>query len=89
MFFGSYIIVGITAFCQGIILNIIGISHLSEFAIAFLFKDTFGLEPDKLSYIYSIVSIPWLFKPIFGYISDTYPIFGYRRKSYLLIFSFS
>ena len=28
---------------------------------------------------------PWVVKPLYGFISDTIPIFGYRRRSYLII----
>lgn len=30
-------------------------------------------------------SFPWLVKPLYGFISDTIPLFGYRRRSYLVI----
>lgn len=33
----------------------------------------------------SLVMMPWFFKPVFGLMSDNIPLFGYRRKSYLLI----
>ena len=33
--------------------------------------------------------MPWSFKIIYGLISDNFPIFGSRRKSYLLIGSFT
>jgi hypothetical protein len=36
----------------------------------------------------SLVSVPWIIKPLWGYISDSFPIFGYRRKSYLIFFGF-
>lgn len=28
---------------------------------------------------------PWVVKPVYGFLSDTVPIFGYRRRSYLII----
>jgi len=33
-----------------------------------------------------IVQFPWILKPFWGITSDSVPIFGYRRKSYLMIF---
>jgi hypothetical protein len=33
----------------------------------------------------SILSLPWMIKPLYGLVSDLIPIFGYRRKSYLLL----
>ena len=35
-----------------------------------------------------ITSIPWIIKPCWGAISDGIPLFGYRRKSYLILFGF-
>jgi hypothetical protein len=31
--------------------------------------------------------LPWCIKPMFGFISDSFPLLGYRRKSYLVIIS--
>ncbi len=31
--------------------------------------------------------LPWVLKPLYGLISDFVPLFGYRRKSYLVITS--
>ena len=28
---------------------------------------------------------PWVIKPLYGFLSDTVPIFGYKRRSYLII----
>jgi MFS family permease len=33
----------------------------------------------------SIIHIPWSFKIVYGLISDNVPLFGTRRKSYLVI----
>ncbi|PWZ04278.1 Folate-biopterin transporter 1, chloroplastic [Zea mays] len=30
-------------------------------------------------------SLPWLIKPLYGFISDSIPLFGYRRRSYLFL----
>lgn len=44
------------------------------------------MEPYEVTRISSISAIPWLIKPVYGLISDSYPIFGMRRKPYLLFF---
>jgi len=31
----------------------------------------------------SLIAIPAILKPFWGIISDTFPLFGYRRKTYL------
>ena len=51
-----------------------------------MFKDDFDLSPASVSMIGSLTSLPWIIKPIYGFISDTYPVFGYRRKVYLGFF---
>lgn len=35
----------------------------------------------------SIAGIPWTIKPLIGFVSDTVPLFGFRRRSYLLLAS--
>lgn len=46
-----------------------------------------GFSIAKITFITSIVSIPWFLKIIYGAISDAFPIFGLRRKPYLIICS--
>nr|QPI16798.1 MAG: BT1 family protein [Virus NIOZ-UU159] len=62
-----------------------GIIGLSSLAITFYYKDTLHLEPSELSFLGSITTIPWIIKPLYGFISDTYPLFGYKRKGYLIL----
>ena len=63
----------------------IGISYVSELAINYFLKDTFNISPSMLTNILSLAKIPWIIKPLFGLITDFLPIFGYRRKFYILI----
>ena len=35
--------------------------------------------------VYSLKGIPWCIKPLFGFISDTYPLCGARRVPYIAI----
>lgn len=64
-----------------------GISGLPDLAFNYMYKDDFNLPPSTVTSIVSIVLIPWFFKPLYGFISDSFPIMGYRRKPYLLIFT--
>jgi MFS family permease len=32
-----------------------------------------------------VLDVPWIVKPVFGMLSDFLPLFGYRRRSYLLV----
>lgn len=36
---------------------------------------------------FAVLNFPWIIKPAFGLVSDFFPLFGYRRKSYLIIAS--
>jgi Na+/melibiose symporter-like transporter len=75
----NYWVIILVAFSQGI-------TGLSDLAINYLYKDDLKLEPSEVSRINSIASLPWIVKPIYGLISDSFPILGFRRKPYLLIF---
>jgi MFS-type transporter involved in bile tolerance (Atg22 family) len=44
-----------------------------------------GLDPGEMQIYISIIHIPWSFKILYGLISDNVPIFGTRRKSWLII----
>ena len=62
-----------------------GILGLSRLAKEFFVKDELGLDPAAASLIFTVSSFPWLVKPLWGFISDAVPLFGYRRKSYLAL----
>ncbi|BAM41241.1 uncharacterized protein TOT_030000504 [Theileria orientalis strain Shintoku] len=61
-----------------------GLLHLSNLAIYYMFKDDFGLSPAQLSLVYAIPYIPFIIRPSLAYLTDTVPIFGTRRRHYLL-----
>jgi len=56
-------------------------------ATANLFKDYYNLDPGYVQVLSSFISFPWSVKIFYGIISDNLPIFGSRRKSYLMILS--
>ncbi|MEM9927590.1 MAG: folate/biopterin family MFS transporter [Cyanobacteria bacterium P01_D01_bin.50] len=62
-----------------------GILGLSRLAVSFFLKDELGLSPAEVSALFGIVVLPWVIKPLFGFISDGFPIFGYRRRPYLIL----
>lgn len=64
-----------------------GLSTLADLAVAYLYKDEFSMNPAAVSIANSIVSIPFMIKPVWGFTTDCFPIFGMRRLPYLLIFS--
>ncbi|MCM1984657.1 folate/biopterin family MFS transporter [Lyngbya confervoides] len=62
-----------------------GILGLSRLAVSFFLKDDLGLTPAQVSALMGIATVPWVIKPLYGFLSDTLPIAGYRRRSYLLL----
>ncbi len=46
-----------------------------------------GWTPVQVTAYLAILNFPWIIKPVFGLVSDFIPLFGYRRKSYLIIAS--
>lgn len=63
----------------------ISFSIFPNLALTFFFKDTLKLTPSQISLIYSIYVIPDIIQPLFGLISDFFPICGYRRKIYIIL----
>lgn len=51
-----------------------------------MFKDDFGLSPAMMGLYLSYTTTPWIVKPFWGIITDSKPLFGYRRKSYIIVF---
>ena len=70
-------------FCGKLINFSDGLSSFSNLAITFYFKENLNLSPSQSALIQSILNFPRIFKPFFGFISDVFPFFGYKRKSYL------
>ncbi|XP_051129992.1 folate-biopterin transporter 1, chloroplastic-like [Andrographis paniculata] len=62
-----------------------GVLGLSRLAVNFYLKDELQLDPAETAIISGISALPWLVKPLYGFISDSIPLFGYRRRSYLVI----
>ncbi|MDY7013006.1 MAG: folate/biopterin family MFS transporter [Cyanobacteriota bacterium] len=62
-----------------------GILGLARLAVSFFLKDELGLSPAQTAALVGISAIPWTIKPIFGFLSDGLPLFGYRRRPYLIL----
>jgi hypothetical protein len=43
------------------------------------------LEPDTTQLLTTIIFLPWVTKFLYGIIADTVPIFGSRKKAWLVI----
>lgn len=48
-------------------------------------KTGLGLDSAQVADYLAILSLPWIIKPFYGLVSDYLPLFGYRRKTWLLL----
>ncbi|RCV40479.1 hypothetical protein SETIT_9G057300v2 [Setaria italica] len=62
-----------------------GVLGLSRLAVSFYLKDDLHLDPAETAVVSGFSALPWLVKPLYGFISDSFPLFGYRRRSYLFL----
>jgi len=61
-----------------------GALGLARLAQSYLLKDELQLGPAELSALTGLFVLPWTIKPLYGFLSDGFPLFGYQRKSYLV-----
>jgi MFS family permease len=48
-------------------------------------KQTQGWDAVQIAASLAVLDVPWVVKPLYGMVSDFLPLFGYRRRSYLLL----
>lgn len=62
-----------------------GTLGLSRLALSFYLKDDLQIGPAEVAVLTGVAGLPWVVKPLYGFISDSVPLFGYRRRSYLAV----
>ncbi|MGY2794320.1 folate/biopterin transporter [Thermostichus sp. MS-CIW-36] len=62
-----------------------GAVGLARLATSFYLKDSLGLSPSQVAALMGVAMSPWILKPLYGLLSDTVPVAGYRRRPYLLL----
>jgi MFS family permease len=53
--------------------------------LTYYLKEVHGWTPVQITAFVTVFNLPWIIKPVYGVVSDFLPLFGYRRKSYLLL----
>lgn len=76
-----YLLAIITFFNQGV-------GNLAAQPLYYFLRETLGISVPAIMTLGALANFPWMIKPIYGIISDSLPFFGYRRKSYIILFSF-
>ena len=76
--FWNYALFAVVYFLQGAL-------GLVAVAIPLFLKEVLGLSVSEVAYIGAITGIPWILKPIYGLVSDSYPIRNKRRLPWILL----
>jgi MFS family permease len=63
-----------------------GMWYLPNQTITIVLKDR-GFGAGQVATFFAVTGIPWLVKPLYGLVSDFLPLWGRRRKTYLLVTS--
>lgn len=71
-------VIGVPYFVQGT-------SNLTTIPIIYFIKNVLAMGDAGGQLFDSLRSAGWLVKPLWGYISDRVPLFGYRRKSWYVL----
>lgn len=51
----------------------------------YFLKQAYGWTPVQVTAYLTVLNLPWIIKPVYGIVSDFVPLFGYRRKAYLVL----
>ncbi|GMF23543.1 unnamed protein product [Phytophthora lilii] len=71
----------------GTVYAVQGFTSFSALAVNYFFKDNLQLQPAESQSLLTVMMVPWGVKPLYGIISDSLPLFGYHRKSYMIMCS--
>ncbi len=60
-------------------------SRLAKLPLQHLLKDNLHLSPVHMAAFFGLSSLAWYFKPVAGLLADALPLWGSRRRNYLLL----
>src|SRR5579875_1219898 len=75
-----YLLLGLSFFT-----TTFAVDQTLKLPIQFLLKNHLHLPPQTMAGFFALGGLAWYFKPLAGILSDTVPLFGTRRRSYLLL----
>ena len=76
----NYIMIILIALIQGAL-------DLCNLCYFYIYLYDLRTSPSQLAILQGVATLPWVFKPLFGYISDHFKFLGYNRKSYIFTIS--
>jgi MFS family permease len=62
-----------------------GIAGLPAQPLYYYLREHLGIGVSTIMLIGSLTNFPWMIKPVYGFLSDSFPIFSLRRKPYIII----
>ncbi|KAI3713784.1 hypothetical protein L1987_72370 [Smallanthus sonchifolius] len=51
----------------------------------YYWKDVQKVQPSKVQLFIGLYHIPWVMKPVWGLMTDVFPVMGYRRRPYFIV----
>jgi MFS family permease len=64
-----------------------GIGSLAVQPLYYFLHEQLGVSIPAIMMLGALANLPWLIKPLWGFLSDSISLFGYRRKSYIVLFA--
>ena len=58
---------------------------LAKLPLQFLLKDHLHITPTQMAAFFALTGLAWYFKPLAGLLADAVPLWGSRRRNYLLV----
>jgi MFS family permease len=72
----------------GLIATTLGtVTSIGELPLTNVLMNQLGCNPEQLSRFFWLMTVPWVFKPLAGLLSDSIPLCGTRRRHYILLAS--
>src|SRR3982750_3190018 len=62
-----------------------GMYHVADQTLTLTLKERLGMSAAQVGTFGTVTLVPWVIKPLYGIISDAFPLLGRRRKSYFVI----
>lgn len=61
---------------------------MSKVSTKYYMKDEQKVQPSELQVYLGLLQLPWVMKPLWGLLTDTLPVLGYRRRPYFIFAGF-
>ena len=79
---------GMTIISVGLIATTLGtVTSIGELPLTNVLMYQLNCNPEQVSRFFWLMTIPWAFKPLAGLLSDSIPLYGTRRRHYILFAS--